>query len=216
MTLFGKLLVYLLVVMSLVGSGLALWVGVDHRNWNQEAEDLKKEIRKKLALQDEEEKTLRAVLGEIKEGKRQTEIQQIDPKDAKQPPQLAPLKTMSVAQARQEITKGEAELAGLAESVDQLFTAGIPGWLDRIKKARKETEAALTRQKELREAIEQPKDPPQKSFRTLIEEAAQAKKKAEDEQEKLRPHLFQALEEVSVLAERREQLLKRVDELKGQ
>jgi hypothetical protein len=209
-TTVGKVLSFVLIVLSLVAVGLALWVYLDHRDWKKEVEDLTKEIQDRRTNQEREEQLLRAVLAEVQAGNRQMPWS-IDVGDGGG---LAAPQMLAVNKAKAELVQAEEANKGLQDQVNQLQVQQITV-IGRLKDQRGATERALAEQRRLREDIEAHNfDGQVRPFRDVIAESRKAKEAAEAQQEAIRPGLINALAELAVALKRNEQLNRRLEEIK--
>lgn len=204
LTLFGKVLVFVLVALSLAGLGVSLWFLVDHREWKKELDEAKSAF-------GQEEKSV-AAIKKVKEDeiKRTKDGDYAVVWETQPAAQTIPAKEArgSVAALKDQDDKYGAMLTTLRdrENTD----------IARLKKARADFEAGVAVLKDLREQIEAPKvdGRPQEAFEALIEKADQERRAAEQAQQDTEPKLQYAKVGIQLLLKRHEQLLKRLDELK--
>jgi hypothetical protein len=203
MTIFGKALVFILVVASLVGLGVSFWLYVDRREWKKEEEALRAEIGRRLSLQQDEELLLQRLQAIAAAGSYAADLPQPDP--------TKPLKRVTIRQAEQEVAKDRDDLnkkGGLIEEVNNLGVE-LEKLATGIRDRRKETEDALKEHARLRQVLQA-----NPAFQDRIDQARKAQLDAERAQAGLKPPLVNALADVGILLKRHDQLTKRLDELK--
>jgi hypothetical protein len=208
-TTIGKVLVFTLVIFSLAGLGMAAWLAADRRDWKAELPAVRKEIAQDLANRDLQERALRALLVEMNEGRRVIPWQTESPDGKKlDAPKLVP-----VFQARQEIDKWNNEVKDQLTAVAQL-EGQITTLQGAISDAIDKTKTGLAEYKRLRQLITpDPGQNGQKAMRDLIAEQRAAQDAAEAEQEKIKPKLLLAREQVLSVQRRVQQQKQRLEEL---
>jgi hypothetical protein len=204
MTLFGKILVYLGVVASLIAVAVSTWLVIARKDWDGERRALNEEIHRRNTLKAHEENALRALLYELSRGDRTM------PWDMESPDGSAGGKT--VVQIRKDIRDLQKENETLFDQVNQLEVTHTT-LLDDLKKQRNETQLALEEQKRLRETITPDPGSGRKPFRELIAEYRAGRDAAEEEIERVKPDLANETVKVSLLLKRHEALTKRLEEL---
>ncbi|MCS6977989.1 MAG: hypothetical protein NZM31_13410 [Gemmatales bacterium] len=222
MTVLGKVMVFVTLVVSLTGLGVALWVAVDYRDWKGEWDALNREITQLEIARQREEIALRDLLIEIKSGQRkmpwnpQTLLGAGDP--SAEPPTVAAL--------RKQIQDLVAENQRKLDEANSLQTRLLSA-IDLVTKARQETEAAQVEQARLREEItpDPAKDPTKRPFKVLIEEQRVNQRRALEESGRYRagvkedpenyPGEINELVNLAQLRKRNAELKQRLAELKG-
>jgi hypothetical protein len=232
-TLIGKILVFVMVFASLVSVGVAIWLAMEEANdipldlerfRTNKNESVKLQVLQLRAINEEysrraakarlEALALARILNEKEKGTREM------PWDIEA--QLFGGKLKSVAETKREVGepgKFEGELDKEIKKLSDEKNTKVDtrnALLDDIKKQRDETERALAEQKRLRELIspDPAAQPGAKSFRDRLEDYRLAKIAAEEQQERVRPELFNESVRVSNLIKRQDELKKRLDELK--
>lgn len=207
-TLFGKIFVFVTLFVSLASLGVVGWVTVDERDWANETKAIRDDIAQRNAESRLEALALARVLQQIERGDREM------PWDIDV--QLFNGKLKSVADTKRDIKAVEEENKTKADDLNKLAAENL-ALLDEIKKQRDQTQEALNEQKRLREVISPDvnTNPGAKSFRDRLDDYRTAKTAAEEQQEKLKPELFNESVRVSILLQRQEELQKRLAELTG-
>jgi len=222
MTVLGKALVFFIMILSITGLGVALWVAVDYRDWKGEWDALNREILRLEEARLREETALRDLLIEIRSGQRrvpwrpEAQLGLGDP--AAEPP--------TVANLRKEIQDLAAENQRKLDQANALQTRLLSA-IDLVTKARQEVEAAQQEQARLREEItpDPAKEPTKRPFKVLIEEQRVNQRRALEEAARYRagvkddpgnyPGEINELVNLAQMRKRNEELKRRLAELKG-
>lgn len=183
LTILGKIMVFFILIVSLTGLGVALWVAIDYRDWNRELNALNQEIAQLEIARQREETALRDLLIEIRSGQRrmpwnpETLLGSGDPRA--EPP--------TVAQVRKEIQDLQAANQRKLDEANSLQTRLLSA-IDLVTKARQETEAAQLEQTRLREEItpDPAKEPTKRPFKVLIEEQRVNQRRAQEESQRFK------------------------------
>lgn len=207
-TLFGKILVFAMTFISLAAVGIAGWLTVDSRDFAPENKAILQEYSNRVQRARMDGLALARTMQELEQGKREM------PWDIEA--QLFGGKVKSVSETKRDLVELDKEINKLSDEKNTKVDTRN-SLLDEIKKQRDETEKALAEQKRLREVIapDPATQPGAKSFRDRMDDYRTAKAAAEEQQEKIRPDLFNESVRVSILLERQAELKKRLAELQG-
>jgi len=208
-TLFGKILIFAMVLISLGAVGIATWLTVDARDFAAENKAILQEYSNRVQRARMDGLALARAMHELEQGKREM------PWDIEA--QLFGGKVKSVSETKRDLSELDKDINKLSDDKNTKVDTRN-SLLDEIKKQRDETEKALAEQKRLREVItpDPAAQPGAKSFRDRMADYRTAKAAAEEQQEKIRPELDNERVRVSILLDRRAELEKRLAELKGQ
>jgi chromosome segregation ATPase len=208
-TLFGKILIFAMVLISLGAVGIATWLTVDARDFAAENKAILQEYSNRVQRARMDGLALARAMHELEQGKREM------PWDIEA--QLFGGKVKSVSETKRDLSELDKDINKLSDDKNTKVDTRN-SLLDEIKKQRDETEKALAEQKRLREVItpDPAAQPGAKSFRDRMDDYRTAKAAAEEQQEKIRPELDNERVRVSILLDRRAELEKRLAELKGQ
>lgn len=225
-TLVGKILVFVLLFASLLTLGVSVWLATEGtRDLNSDLERfqtnknepvharvlqlraINAEYSQRIDKARKEAFALFRILNEKEKGTREM------PWDIEA--QLFGGKLKSVTDTKRDISELDKEINKLSDDKNTKVDSRN-ALFDDIKKQRDETEKSIAEQKRLREIIapDPATQPGAKSFRDKLEDYRTAKQAAEDEQERIRPELFNESVRVSILLKRQDELRKRLDELK--
>jgi len=230
MTVLGKAFVFLVVCLSLVTVGLAVWVAADTQGeianqrlriraeepgisdqqleqrsrlfWNEKHKQIAQANYDRQAALDKQRGALIVLLDEIQKGSRQMPW---DPETGAAP--------KSVVETKKQMQDLGVEINRLFNEQNDLHVQ-LRGVVDELAKAHDDFKKAVAEHKSLREQIK-PENPNQKGFRDLIDEHRAAKEAAEEGQERLKPDLVNELVRVQQIKLRLDELEARVKELKG-
>jgi hypothetical protein len=207
-TLFSKILVFAMVLISLGAVGVATWLAVDPRIFETENRAILQEYSNRVQRARMDGLALARTMHELEQGRREM------PWDVEA--QLFGGKVKSVAETKRDLEELNKEINKASDDKNTLVDTRN-SLLDEIKKQRDETEKALAEQKRLRELIapDPAAQPGAKSFRDRMDDYRTAKAAAEDQQEKIRPELDNEAVRVSTLLARQAELKKRLEELQG-
>lgn len=207
MNVLGRALVFLTVMVSLTGLGLAIWLFIDYRDWDKTVKDINQEIERRRFAKRLEEDALTQVMMEIRRGDRLMPTDVQSRLTQERPPAVS--KTVQQAKAElEQLSEANKKLLDEATSlqVDYLAVVG------QLARARDETMAALAEQRNLREQIK-PENPDQKPLRDLTGDALAAMQAAQAGQERIRPDLVNERAKLFLLMERNAELKRRLAEL---
>lgn len=220
MTILGKVMVFIILIVSVAGLGMSIWVAIDYRDWKGEVEALDKEIRARNEAMQREEHALRDLLTEINLGARtmpfDVETQLGDP--GKTPKR--------VRDAREDNKKLALENQRKLDEANALQVR-LQTAIDLVKKARDETEEAEREQLRLREEItpDPQKEPNRQPFKVMIDEQKVNQKRSQDESLRYKvgvkqdpgtyPGEINELVSLAQLRKRNAELKRRLAELKG-
>lgn len=221
MTLIGKIMVFVILIVSVAGLGVAVWIALDYRDWKGELDAINQEILARERARQREEEALRALLNEINLGARQmpydSEARLGDPSKAK---------PMSVRQVKADNAKLEAENQKKLDEANALQIR-LQTAIDLVKKARDETEESEKEQLRLREEItpDPAKEPNRQSFKVMVDEQRVVQKRSQDESVRYKtgvkqdpdtyPGEINELVNLAQLRKRNAELKRRMAELKG-
>lgn len=222
MTILGKIMVFFILIVSVAGLGVSVWVAIDYRDWDGELKAINREILARRDARVKEELGLAALLNEINLGARtmpyDIEGQLADPGKAPKP--------LSVRETKAENQKLAAENQRKLDEANNLQIR-LQTAIDLVKKARDESEEAQKEQLRLREEItpDPVKEPNRQSFKVMTDEQRVVQKRSNDEAQRYKtgvkqdpdtyPGEINELVNLAQLRKRNAELKRRLDELKG-
>jgi hypothetical protein len=202
MTIFGKLFVYLILCMSLITLGIAVWVSIDRREWQKERQAIGAEIYARQKAFEYQRSSLVMLLDEIRKGARQMPW---DPETGATP---------------RTVSETIGQVKALSLENDKLFSdLGLQrvqhaGLVTSLAQERENYVKATAEQKRLRLEIK-PDDPNQKGFRDIIADHKKGKEDAEAAQEGIKPDVMNELVRVAKVKSRLDELAARLKELRA-
>jgi hypothetical protein len=206
LTVIGKNLVYLTVILSITGLGLSLWSAADRTDFKRQADTLNSEIRKLTTARQVESEDLKTLLNQLAVGSRNI---------PRGPDELAANKDINVAAANKEAADIETQLKDLANKL-QIDVQGRNTLFNEMQALRQKVQTEKDIGRDLRLIVtpdENLQRQGQRSFWDTVSSLQVAKDEAERRTEAMQPDLYNAAIRLQSLEMRLKGLRERAKEL---